>query len=56
MADRVYQQIELTGCSTAGIEDTVRKAIPMTSARMISLRRLKVGGISWRLQLGRVGH
>ena len=56
MADHIYKKTELTGSSTAGIEDAVKSAVAKASKTIRQMRWFEVGEIRGDIQNGQVAH
>jgi flavin-binding protein dodecin len=56
MADHVYKVIELTGTSSAGIEDAVNNALTRASKTLRDLRWFQVTETRGEIKGGKVGH
>ena len=56
MSDHVYKKIELTGSSTDGIEDAVRRAIEKARETIHNMRWFEVGEIRGHLEDGKIQH
>jgi dodecin len=56
MNDHVYKIIELTGSSSAGSDDAVRKAIEKASATVRNLRWFEVVETRGHIENGQVAH
>ncbi len=55
MSDHVYKSIELTGSSTASVEDAVRKAIARASKTLHNLRWFQLTEVRGTIDQGNVG-
>ena len=56
MADHVYKITELTGSSTASIEDAVSKAVERASKTLRNLRWFEVTETRGHIENGKVAH
>lgn len=56
MSDHVYKQIELTGSSTEGIEDAIRRAVAKAAETVRNLRWFEVTETRGHIENGRVAH
>jgi dodecin len=56
VADHVYKLIELTGSSTAGIEDAVDKALAKAAQTVRNMRWFEVTETRGTIENGSVGH
>ncbi len=56
MSDHVYKSVELTGSSTASVEDAVQKAITRASKTLHNLRWFQVSDVRGQIDRGRVAH
>jgi flavin-binding protein dodecin len=56
MPEHVYKSIEITGSSTAGVEDAINKAIAKASRSLHSLRWFQVSEVRGNIEGGRVGY
>jgi len=56
MSDHIYKSIELTGSSTASVEDAVQKAIARASKTLHNLRWFQVSEVRGLIDRGQVGH
>lgn len=56
MSDHVYKKIELTGSSTEGVEDAVRRAIARAGETVHNMRWFEVGEIRGHLEGGKIAH
>jgi flavin-binding protein dodecin len=56
MSDHVYKKIELTGSSTEGIEDAVRKAVAKAAETIHDLRWFEVVDTRGHIEDGGVAH
>ncbi len=55
MSDHVYKSIELTGSSTASVEDAVSKAIARASKTLHNLRWFQLTEVRGTIDQGKVG-
>jgi len=56
MSDHVYKSIELTGSSTVGVDDAVRRAVARASKTMHNLRWFEVTQVRGHIDGGAVAH
>ena len=56
MADHIYKKTELTGSSTAGIEDAVKSAVAKASKTIRQMRWFEVDEIRGDIENGQVAH
>lgn len=56
MSDHVYKKIELTGSSTDGIEDAVRRVVEKARETIHNMRWFEVGEIRGHLEDGKIQH
>jgi flavin-binding protein dodecin len=56
MVDHVYKSVEITGSSTVGIDDAVRKAISRASKTLHKLRWFEVTEMRGHIENGEVAH
>jgi flavin-binding protein dodecin len=56
MPDHVYKSLELTGSSTASVEDAVEKAVARAAKTVHNLRWFEVTEIRGGIDGGRVAH
>jgi hypothetical protein len=56
MSEHVYKTIEITGSSTTGIDDAVRKAIKKAAKTVHNLRWFEVGSIRGHIDGDAVAH
>ena len=56
MSDHVYKSIELTGSSTASVEDAVQKAIARAAKTVHNLRWFQVSEVRGMIDHGKVAH
>jgi dodecin len=56
MSDHVYKTIELTGSSTVGVDDAVRRAIERASKSMHNLRWFEITQVRGHIDGGAVAH
>jgi flavin-binding protein dodecin len=56
MSDHIYKSVELTGSSTIGIDDAVKKAIARASETLHNLRWFEVSQIRGHLENGQLAH
>lgn len=56
MTDHVYKSLELTGSSTIGIDDAVRKAIARASKTVHNLRWFEITQVRGGVDGGNVAH
>lgn len=56
MSDHVYKKIELTGSSTASIDDAIRAAVAKAGETVHNLRWFEVGEIRGHIEDGQVAH
>ena len=56
MPDHVYKSIEITGSSTASVEDAITKAIAKASKSLHNLRWFQVSEVRGNIEGGRVGY
>jgi len=56
MSDHVYKKIELTGSSTEGVEDAVRRAIEKAGRTVHHMRWFEVGEIRGHIEDGAIAH
>ena len=56
MSDHVYKSIELTGSSTASVEDAVQKAIARAAKTVHNLRWFQVSEVRGMIDHGQVAH
>ena len=56
MSDHVYKSIELTGSSTASVEDAVQKAIARAAKTVHNLRWFQVREVRGMIDRGQVAH
>ncbi len=55
-SDHVYKVLELTGSSTAGVEDAVQTAIARASQTIHNIRWFSVSEVRGHVEQGRVAH
>jgi flavin-binding protein dodecin len=56
MSDHVYKTIELTGSSTVGVDDAVRRAVERASKSMHNLRWFEITQVRGHIDGGAVAH
>ena len=56
MSDNVYKSIEITGSSTEGVDDAIRKAVSRTSRTVRELDWFEVTQIRGHIENGSVEH
>ena len=56
MSDHVYKSIDLTGSSTASVEDAVQKAIARAAKTVHNLRWFQVSEVRGMIDHGKVAH
>jgi len=56
MPDHVYKTVELTGSSTVGTDDAIRKAIARASKTLHNLRWFEVAEVRGHIEKGSVAH
>jgi flavin-binding protein dodecin len=56
MSDHVYKTVEVTGSSTEGSDDAIRKAVAKASQSLRRLEWFTVEEVRGHLQDGAVGH
>ena len=56
MSNHVYKSIELTGSSTASVEDAVQKAIARAAKTVHNLRWFQVSEVRGMIDRGQVAH
>jgi hypothetical protein len=56
MVDHVYKTVEITGSSTVGVDDAVRKAIARASKTLHQLRWFQVTETRGHIENGEVAH
>jgi flavin-binding protein dodecin len=56
MSEHVYKSVELTGSSTVGTDDAVRKAIARASETLRNLRWFEVTQVRGHLENGAIAH
>ncbi|HEY8555692.1 MAG TPA: dodecin [Burkholderiales bacterium] len=56
MSGHVYKHIELTGSSTEGIEDAVKRALARAAATVRNMRWFEVTGTRGHIENGKVAH
>jgi flavin-binding protein dodecin len=56
MAEHIYKSIELTGSSTASVEDAVTVALRRASKTLHNLRWFEVTQVRGMIDQGEVGH
>ena len=56
MSNHIYKSIELTGSSTASVEDAVSKAIARASKTLHNLRWFQLTEVRGTVDHGNVGH
>jgi flavin-binding protein dodecin len=56
MSDHVYKTVELTGSSTASVEDAVQGALARASKTLHNLRWFELTQVRGAIEQGRVGH
>ncbi len=56
MPDHVYKTVELTGSSTVGTDDAIRKAIARASKTLHNLRWFEVAEVRGHIENGSVAH
>jgi flavin-binding protein dodecin len=56
MPDHVYKTVELTGSSTLGTDDAIRKAIARASKTLHNLRWFEVAEVRGHIENGSVAH
>jgi flavin-binding protein dodecin len=56
MSEHVYKSVELTGSSTVGTDDAVRKAIARASKTLHNLRWFEVTQVRGHLENGAIAH
>lgn len=56
MTDHVYKSIELTGTSTAGVEDAINRALERASKTLRNMRWLEVVSVRGHIEDGKVSH
>ena len=56
MPDHVYKKVELTGSSTSGVDDAIRRAVSRASETIHNLRWFEVTDIRGHIEQGEVAH
>jgi flavin-binding protein dodecin len=56
MTDHIYKTVELTGSSTTGMDDAVRKAVSRASKTLHNLRWFEVVETRGHIENGEVAH
>jgi flavin-binding protein dodecin len=56
MSDNIYKSIEITGSSTASIDDAIRGAVAKAGETVRNLEWFEVGDIRGHIEDGTVGH
>jgi flavin-binding protein dodecin len=56
MPDHVYKKVEVTGSSTAGLDDAIRRAVSKASESIHNLRWFEVTDIRGHIEKGEVAH
>ena len=56
MSDFVYKSVEITGSSSAGIDDAIRNAVVKASETLRNLDWFEVAAIRGHIEEGKVGH
>ncbi|HUH12682.1 MAG TPA: dodecin [Longimicrobiales bacterium] len=56
MSEHVYKKIELTGSSTDGVEDAVRRAVAKAGETIHNMRWFEVSEIRGHLEEGKIQH
>jgi flavin-binding protein dodecin len=56
MSDHVYKSIEVTGSSTEGVDDAVRKAVAKASQSLRNLEWFEVVAVRGHIGEGQVAH
>lgn len=56
MPDHVYKTVELTGSSTVGTDDAIRKAVARASKTLHNLRWFEVAEVRGHIENGSVAH
>jgi len=56
MPEHVYKSVELTGSSTIGTDDAIRKAIARASKTLHNLRWFEVTQVRGHLEDGQIAH
>jgi len=56
MSGHIYKHIELTGSSTEGIEDAVKRALARAAATVRNMRWFEITGTRGHIENGKVAH
>jgi dodecin len=56
MSDHVYKKVELTGSSTDGLDDAIRRAVAKAGESVHNLRWFEVQDIRGHIEGGEVSH
>lgn len=56
MSDHVYKKIELTGSSTTGTDDAIRRAVERAAQTVRNMRWFEVTEVRGHIEDGRVAH
>ncbi len=56
MPHHVYKKVEITGSSTEGIDDAIRRAVDKASESVHNLRWFEVTDIRGHIEAGEVAH
>ena len=56
MSGHIYKYIELTGSSTEGIEDAVKRALARAAATVRNMRWFEITGTRGHIENGKVAH
>ena len=56
MSDHIYKTIELTGSSTASVEDAVQKAVSRAAKTVHNLRWFQLSEVRGQIDRGQVAH
>jgi len=56
MSEHVYKSVELTGSSTVGTDDAIRKAVARASKTLHNLRWFEVTQVRGHLEGGQITH
>jgi flavin-binding protein dodecin len=56
MSEHVYKKVEVTGSSTNGLDDAIRRAVSKASESIHNLRWFEVTDIRGHIEKGEVAH
>jgi dodecin len=56
MDDHIYQQIEITGSSNAGLQNAIERAVEAAARRVDNTRWFEVTDVRGHIENGRIAH